>query len=229
VAIVPVPVPALPVLWSKAVVDLEPMTRYGSPADVASVNSTLCLHNPDAEPREVTLYAPAHWENEANLRVGQEARKPASPIREEPLESERFEPLLVALREREPAAAEGLARILAGTRKVYAGTVEVPPGDLVVRYHTRLPLIAEPDGSYRFAEFVPRSYGAVPPGGELSIAVVMPRWGPGYTIDAVDWAQTDGAGRNLEWGLHARDNLYAFTWYWRYEPVVWLQYRYREG
>ena len=77
-AIVPVPVPGLPVLWSKAVVDLEPMTRYGSPADVASVNSTLCLHNPDAEPREVTLYAPAHWENEATLRVGQEARKPAS-------------------------------------------------------------------------------------------------------------------------------------------------------
>ena len=63
---------------------------------------------------------------------------------------------------------------------MYAGTVEVPPGDLVVRYHTRLPVIAEPDGTYRFAEFVPRSHGAVPdPGGELSVAVVMPRAGPG--------------------------------------------------
>src|SRR5947209_2299703 len=50
-AIVPVPVPALPVRWSKAVVDLEPMTRYGSPADVASGNSTMFLHNPGPEPR----------------------------------------------------------------------------------------------------------------------------------------------------------------------------------
>ena len=42
-----------------------------------------------------------------------------------------------------------------------------------------------------------------------------------------------GGGRacddnDLEWGLLARDNLYAFTWYWRYEPVLWLRYRYRE-
>ena len=45
----------------------------------------------------------------------------------------------------------------------------------------------------------------------------------------VDWAQTDAAGHNLEWGLLARDNLYAFTWYWRYDPVLWFRYRYREG
>jgi hypothetical protein len=228
VALVPVPVPALPVRWSKAVVDIEPMTRYGSPADVASVNSTICLHNPGAEPREVTLYAPAHWENEANLRVGQEARKPASPIREGPLEREAFGPLLAELGQRAPAAADGLEAILARTRKVYAGTVEVPPGDLVVRYHTRLPLIAEGDGSYRFAEFVPRSYGAEAPGGELSVAVLLPRWVPGYTIEVVDCAQADGAGGNLEWSILARDNLYALTWYWRYAPVLWLQYRYRE-
>jgi hypothetical protein len=227
VALVPVPVPALPVLWSKAVIDLEPMTRYGSPADVASVNSTICLHNPGPAPREVTLYAPSHWENEANLRVGQEARKPASPIREEPLEPERLAPLLADLRREAPAAATGLEAILARSRKVYAGTVEVPPGDLIVRYHTRLPIIAEPDGSYRFAEFVPRSHGAVPPGGELSVALVLPRWGPGYAIEALDWAQTDARGGNLEWGLLARDNLYAFTWYWRYDPVLWLRYRYR--
>ncbi len=224
----PVPVPALPVRWSKAVVDIEPMTRYGSPADVASVNSTICLHNPGLEPREVTLYAPAHWENEANLRVGQEARKPASPIREGPLEREAFAPLLAELGPRAPVAAEGLEAILARTRKVYAGTVEVPPGDLVVRYHTRLPLVAEADGSYRFAEFVPRSYGAEAPGGELSVAVLLPRWVPGYTIEVVDCAQVDGAGGNLEWSILARDNLYALTWYWRYAPVLWLQYRYRE-
>ena len=224
----PVPVPALPVRWSKAVVDIEPMTRYGSPADVASVNSTICLYNPGLEPREVTLYAPAHWENEANLRVGQEARKPASPIREGPLEREAFAPLLAELGQRAPVAAEGLEAILARTRKVYAGTVEVPPGDLVVRYHTRLPLVAEADGSYRFAEFVPRSYGAEAPGGELSVAVLLPRWVPGYTIEVVDCAQTDGAGSHLEWSILVRDNLYALTWYWRYAPVLWLQYRYRE-
>jgi hypothetical protein len=160
--------------------------------------------------------------------VGQEARKPASPIREEPLERERFAPLRAVLSERLPAAAAGLDAILARTRKVYAGTVEVPPGDLVVRYHTRLPLVAEADGSYRFAEFVPRSYGAAAPGGELSVAVVMPRWVPGYEIEVVDCAQRDPAGGNLEWSLLARDNLYAFTWYWRYAPVLWLQYRYRE-
>jgi hypothetical protein len=229
VALVPVPVPALPVLWSKAVVDVEPMTRYGSPADVASVNSTICLHNPGAEPREVTLYAPSHWENEANLRVGQEALKPASPIREGPLERECFAPLLADLRERAPGAAAGLEAILARTRKVYAGTVEVPPGDLVVRYHTRLPLVPEPDGSYRFAEFVPRSYGAAAPGGELSVAVLLPRWVPGHTIEVVDCARTDAQGGTLDWSILARDNLYALTWYWRDAPVLWFRYRYREG
>ena len=157
------------------------MTRYGSPADVASVNSTLCLHNPGRESREVTLYAPAHWENEANLRVGQEARNP-------PLRSARSPWTASASSRCWPRSASAsrppprgwYASWPARARSTRAPS-RSPPGDLVVRYHTRLPLIAEPDGSYRFAEFVPRSYGAVPPGGELSIAVVMPRWGPRLT------------------------------------------------
>ena len=51
------PITNVPVVWQNSVVDIVPTSRYGKETDFASINTVICLQNPQEE--EVNFILPS--------------------------------------------------------------------------------------------------------------------------------------------------------------------------
>lgn len=237
-ALIPVPETPLPIVWQNTVVDLEPSSRYGPEGtpDTASVNTTMVLVNPHPEPQEISFLAPGHYEAEASAReLGTEQGQRAEAI---PQDDPRFGELvgvLQGLQEQLAADAARVQALLDKVRQFHRFTLELGPGNRVVRFFTRLPVIREQDGTYKFSEVVPAQFTQLVTHGDFSVVVLLPRAAQGYdqppTYNVVlkEWSTevtTQVFGDPNNPSLPALAGRAAVTWYWRQDPVLFVRYEY---
>lgn len=237
-SLIAIPEQPLPILWQNTVVDIEATSRYPKQGetipDTASINTTICLVNPQPEPQSVVFVAPGHHEAEASAR---ELGDPTGVKAEEvALGTEAFDELLArlqALQQELQTAGAQAQELIERTKKFHRFQLELAPGGRIVRFFTRLPVIQEPDGTYKFSELVPRQFARLEGRADFSVVVFIPRNSEGYTnvpayqIELMDWTkdpQPQVFGREELTPIAQRQ---AVAWYWRQDPVLQVIYRYK--
>jgi len=236
-SLIPIPEQPLPIVWQNTIVDIEATSRYpkeGETApDTASINTTICLVNPQPEPQRVTFVAPGHYEAEASAR---ELGTPTGVRAEEVVPgTEAFDELIArlqALSEELKTAGAQAQELIERTKKFQRFHLELMPGGRIIRFFTRLPVIQEPDGTYKFSELVPRQFARLEGRADFSVVVFLPRDSegyanvPAYQIELLDWTKEPAPqifGRD---GVPLVAQRQAAAWYWRQDPVLQVIYRY---
>lgn len=238
-ALLPIPEQPLPIVWQNTIVDIEATSRYpkegqATTPDTASINTTMCLVNPQTEPQTVAFIAPGHYEAEASARqLGDPTGVPAEEVAQG---TEVFDELVARLQALQQQLKTGEAQaqeLIARVKKFQHFRLELAPGGRIIRFFTRLPVIQEPDGTYKFSELVPRQFVRLEGRADFSVVVFPPRNSegyanvPAYQIELVDWTREPAPQ------VFGQDNLpfiaqrQAVAWYWRQDPVLQVIYRYK--
>lgn len=228
-SLLPVPEEPLPIVWQNSVVDIEPTSRYGpgGTPDTASVNTTLVLDVSKKGP--VTFLAPGHWEEEASARtLGEGAGQRADLVtRDHP----DFDGLLQRLRSLQDRITDDTERALGKVKRFHRFTIELDEGSRVLRFFSRLPIVREDDGTYKFSMIVPVEFVRMVKGGDFSVLALLPRDArdypspPKYGVKLVKWFK----GANARVFGRDKDDLggrTAVTWTWRVDPVIDLSWLY---
>jgi hypothetical protein len=233
-ALIPIPAQPLPIVWQNTVVDIEPTSRYGTPGetpDTASINTTLVLQNP--HPGPVQFIVPGHHEAEASARPLGEAEGQRADLVAQG--DPRFADLMSQLEELQRQLQADAGRVQALLEKVkqfHSFQLELGQGNRIVRFFTRLPIIREPDESYKFSELVPREFTQLITHGDFSVVVFPPRSAEGYDqpplykVELLEWStdvETQVFGRDA---LPAVGRRLAVSWWWRNDPLLTVRYRY---
>lgn len=231
-ALIPVPEEPLRIIWQNTVVDIEPTSRYGIPGDTpdtASINTTLVLEKPHAGP--VTFLAPGHYEEEVSARqLGEAQGTRAEAIPRGHPEFEEIKARLEEIGGQLEASQEEVRRLLSKVKQFHRFTLEVAEGNRVLRYFARLPVIREPEKTYKFSQLVPVEFARLAPGGDFSVVVLLPRPaegyddGPGYEVRLLDWSKAANPQVFGHGGTPALAQRTAVAWYWRKDPrldTVW--------
>lgn len=237
-ALVPLPKDPLPIVWQNTVVDIEPTSRYGDlekTPDTASINTTLVLRDAQSEP--VTFIAPGHWEEEASARLLGESRGyPAEHVAQTDPDFEQLMQELQSYHGRlKPERREQAKVILEKVRQFHRFHLDLRE-KRVVRFFTRLPIIKEADGSYKFSELVPWEFTQLVTHGDLSVVVLLPRGAQGYdtqplynvSLESFEPAdsQVFGPGVGGAQSFPPPGQRTAVSWYWKNDPVLTVRYRY---
>ena len=231
-AIFPIPERPLPLTWQNSVVDIEPTSRYGPEGtpDMASVNTTLVFAEPLDSP--VDLLAPGHYEAEASVRLeGHDTRVAGEVIAEGESGFDDVMNVLQRLADETSTPTLDVDRMLGKIRVVHRIRLEAAPGQRMVRFFTRLPVIKEPDGHYKFSMIAPVEFAELAPGGDFTVSALLPRdadYGeePRYRVEMISHSKEANPqvfGNDETPPLGGRK---AVSWYWKQDPEVIIVFGY---
>lgn len=185
----------------------------------------MVLQNP--HPGPVAFVAPGHHEAEASARpLGQAEGQSGELIGQGTPEFEELVGQLQRLQAQLQADATHAQAILDKVKQFHRFQLELGEGNRVVRFFTRLPVIQEPDGTYKFSELVPREFLQLVTHGDFSVVVFIPRPAQGYdtqplyNVELVDYSQEAGPA------VVKVAERQAVGWYWRQDPILTVRYRY---
>ncbi|HVE91469.1 MAG TPA: hypothetical protein VNE62_04070 [Actinomycetota bacterium] len=233
-SLMPVPESDVPIVWQNSVVDIEPTSRYGprGTPDIASITTVMLLDNPKQGP--VSFMTPGHWETDV-LAESPDASDVQVPERVTSDDAafvqlrERFE----SFRSRTSGSQERIAEMLGKIKRFHRFSLELEEGHRLVRFTSKLPLIEEDDGSYKFSAICPVEFTTFAKGGDYSAIVLLPRSarypdGPNYEVKLLDFSREpqpqvlggDDGGRVGE--------RTTVAWYWRADPTHIVQYLYEK-
>lgn len=121
--------------------------------------------------------------------------------------------------------------MLEKVRQFHRFQLDLSEGNRIVRFFTRLPVIQEPDGAYKFSELVTREFTQLMTHGDLSVIVLLPRPAQGYDVPPlynVQLLRREPADAQVfgEGQLPAPAQRMAVTWYWRHDPLLTVRYQY---
>lgn len=195
----------------------------GETPDTASINTTFVLQN--ALPGPVDFVVPGHYEAEASARpLGEAPGQSAEAI---PRDDPQFGEIVQHPQELQQQLQSDEARVQAlldRVKQFHRFQLELGEGNRVVRFFTRLPVVQEPDGSYKFS--VPREFTQLVTHGDFSVVVLVPRPAQGYDTPPLYNVET------LEYSPEANPQVATLAgrqtvaWYWRHDPLLIVRYRY---
>lgn len=231
-AIFPVPEKRTPLTWQNSVVDIEPTSRYGPEGapDTASVNTTLVFAEPIGGPFD--LLVPGHYEAEASARVeGQETRVTGEPIARGEAGFDEAVGVLKGLSQETSSPTEHVDFLLGKLRQIHRLRMEGAEGRRVVRFFTRLPLIEEPDGSYKFSMIAPVEFAELVPGGDFTVTAMLPRDAdydaePRYRVELKSFSKEANPQVFGDDDAPALGGRKAVSWYWKQDPEVVIVFGY---
>lgn len=232
-AIIPVPTQPLPIVWQNTIIAIEPTSRYGPDGtpDTASINTTFALR--EAYSGALTFLAPGHHEAEASARVTGEAQgQKAELVQKGDPEFDELVGQLEDIQRQLQANAERAQAFLAKVKQVHQFRLVLSGNRRLVHFFTRLPVVREPDGTFKLSELVPREFLQLVTHGDFSVIALVPRAAqgydtpPAYNVELVDWSketETQVFGRD---GQPALAHRLGVTWYWKQDPLLFVRYRY---
>jgi hypothetical protein len=227
-ALIPIPEQPLPIVWQNTVVDIEATSRYGTPGetpDTASINTTFVLQNP--HPGPVAFIVPGHHEAEASARaLGETQGQAAEVVNQGDPEFEEVVRHLQDLQAQLQADQAVVETLLGKVKQFHRFRLELGEGNRVVRFFTRLPVIQEPDGTYKFSELVPREFTQLVTHGDFSVVVHIPRPAQGYDTQPLYNVELVEYSQEANPQVVSVGQRQAVGWYWRQDPLLTVRYRY---
>ncbi|MEX0833674.1 MAG: hypothetical protein WD276_07375 [Actinomycetota bacterium] len=236
-SLIPIPNPPVPIVWQNTVVDIEPSSRYGDAErtpDTASINTTFALVN-EHPGEELVFVAPGHHETQVSAReLGTDQGTEVDRI---PRGESEFDELMNWLQGLPPEGSleePAIQQMLEKVRQFHKFRLTLGEGRRLVRFFTRLPIIREDDGSYKFSEIVPARFTQLVAHGDFSVVTLLPRSAaydqpPRYNVRLVDWfkdVENQVFGDPSNPTLHALARRMCVTWWWQHDPLVFATYRY---
>jgi hypothetical protein len=243
-----IPIPENPqqlaIVWQNSVIDVEATSRYEpNKKDTANVSTTFLLQT--EYQGEVGFIVPGHFETEVVARDITDPSADASTIAEAPAVEHvgageaafgELQGVLERLQADLQVQRDVLDATLDKVKQFHRFRLELSPGRRLVRFFTRLPLIEEPDGSYKFSEIVPAAFTQMITHGDFSVVGLLPRRAQGYDapnptygVQLVEWSQEvtwQVFGHESNPAGPALTDRLAVTWYWRNDPLLFFRYRY---
>jgi len=217
------------ILWQSTTVDIAPSTRYGHRSDGASINTDLCLYNPDPQDLSLPLsfLTSDSKENkppDPSIRIRKEVRNISeAEIDEAAIKSlEDTAATLAQQNGQDPEVAKqyirGAVQSAIRSHKTY---VTVKAGQkLYIRTSQRHRIKPGTDGIFEFSTIAPMPQYLLAQGGSVHLAVILPRAVDGFNPQLVDFTQGFG-------GQQANINeRLIISWRWQNDPALFVKYRY---
>lgn len=230
----PVPDESLPIVWQNTIVDIEPTSRYSDearPSDTATVNTTLVLKEPLGGRHQFLV--PGLYEQFVTLRsMSDETPATANLVTQE---APQYDELVERLRRQGEAAGgdeEAIDLILRKMKRVHVIELELAEGSRLIRFFTRMPLVQEDDGTYKFSMFAPYEFARFEGKGDFSVLVLLPRAargyeeGPLFDVKIRSWSDTPEPQVFGQGDLPALGGRAAVSWYWQKDPRLEIIYGY---
>ncbi|MCL5291682.1 MAG: hypothetical protein M1548_04010 [Actinobacteria bacterium] len=217
------------IIWQSTVVDIGPTARYGQKSDVASINTDICLNNPEASDLALPLTFLTSDEKEnqppdPTVRIKKEVRN-LSAVEIDEAAAKSLEDTAAQLAQangQNPDEARAYIRGAIERAKRYHKTfVTLKPGQkLVIRTSQRHRIKPDAAGVIEFSTVAPMPQYLLQTGGSVHVAVLLPRPVDGLNPQLVD--STQGFNRQ-EASINGR---FTISWLWQNDPVLMVKYKY---